>query len=105
MTAAVATAQSAGPVMASTATLGIARAEVVALERQWDTLDEPTRQRMLCACTRDACPSWIEGLRVYRTVPEIFRRRGPPSVARYLQAVAIDRRRAYGPELTTGRAG
>ena len=80
-----ASAQSSGPVMASAAAVGISHAEAVELERQWDRLHAGTRQRMLCAGTRGQCRTWIEGLRVYRTVPEVFRSHGPASVARYLR--------------------
>ena len=80
-----AAAQSAGPVMASAAALGIGHTEAVELERQWDALDDGTRRRMLCAGTRGRCRGWIEGLRVYRTIPAVFRSYGPSSVARYLR--------------------
>ena len=80
-----ASAQNAGPVMASAAALGISHAEAVALERQWDALDGPTRVRMLCAGTRGQCRTWLEGLRVYRSVPEVFRSYGPASVRRFLR--------------------
>ena len=83
--ATAASAQNAGPVMASAAALGISHAEAVALEREWDALDGPTRVRMLCAGTRGQCRTYLEGLRVYRSVPEVFRSYGPASVRRFLR--------------------
>ena len=80
-----AAAQSEGPVMASAAALGIRHTEAVELERQWDALNDGTRRRILCAGTRGRCRDWIEGLRVYRTIPAVFRSYGPSSVARYLR--------------------
>ena len=49
LAAAGALAQTEGPVMTCAAALGITSREAVALERQWEALDQPTHQRVRCA--------------------------------------------------------
>ena len=83
--AAGAAGQSAGPVTASAAALGIGHAEAVGLERQWDALDEPTRRRVRCAGTRGTCRTFVESLRVFRAIPEVFRTGGTARVRRFLR--------------------
>ena len=85
-TATTAHGQSAGPVMASAAELGISHANAVALERQWDLLEQRTRDRIRCAGTRGRCRTWIEALRVFRsTIPPDVRAEGASTVSRFLR--------------------
>ena len=78
-----ASTHSAGPVMASTAALGISRAAAIELERHWDRLHAGTRQGLLCTGTRGQRRSRIEGLQVY-AARDIPCRYGAASVAPYL---------------------
>ena len=72
--------------MASAAELGISHADAVALERQWDLLEQRTRNRIRCAGTRGRCRTWIEALRVFRsTIPPDVRAGGPSTVSGFLR--------------------
>ena len=72
--------------MASAAELGISHADAVALERQWDLLEQRTRNRIRCAGTRGRCRTWIEALRVFRsTIPPDVRTGRASSVSSFLR--------------------
>ena len=71
--------------MVSAVELGISHADAVALEHQWDLLEQRTRNRIRCAGTRGRCRTWIEALRVFRsTIPPGVRAAGPSTVSSFL---------------------